>query len=291
MQRLTCSIRKQAIYVDYRKRCSPPYGMSHYHLHSDVELHWLAEGERMFFCNGQAIPLKQHSLLILSPHLIHKMEPASRPVHARYVVNAHLSSLPDEWRELTKPLFAKEFSLLEIPVHQQQQIHSLFNQLLIEYKRPITQESLLYQQVLLCQLLLEAQRQFHSLKEVQTKSSAVFSGPFEIVAHLIEYIEHHFDEALDLNTLASVVHLSPAYTSRIFKQATGQGLTEHLQEVRISQACKRLVKTNEPIFQLARRVGFQSSAHFHRVFKRILDLSPTQYRNKQQRKNGNITKQ
>lgn len=281
MQRLTCSIRKQAIYVDYLKRCSPPYGMSHYHLHSDIELHWLAEGERMFYCNGQAIPLKQHTLLILSPHLIHKMGPTSRPGHARFVVNAHLTSLPKEWLELLKPLFANEFCLLQIPVHQQQQIHALFNQLFNEYNRPVSQESLLYQQLLLCQLLLEAHRQYHTLKAVQTRNYAVFSGPSEIVAHLIEYIEHHFDEVLDLTTLASVVHLSPAYTSRIFKQVTGQGLTEHIQEVRISQACKRLVQTNEPIFQLARRVGFQSSAHFNRVFKRILDLSPTQYRNKQ----------
>ncbi len=65
---------------------------------------------------------------------------------------------------------------------------------------------------------------------------------------------------------------------RRFKAATGRTLIEHVQDLRIEEA-KRLLETGtKPAEEVSAEVGYEESAFFRRLFKRLTGVTPGQYR-------------
>ncbi|MCR1289609.1 AraC family transcriptional regulator [Shouchella clausii] len=285
MDRLAISVRSRSIYVHYNCKIKPPFDMNHYHLHNDFEFHWLEEGERLFMSKNGSILLKKHTLLIISPHFIHRMKAAPVPEHARYVVNFQPAVLSNELKKLAKPLLSPAFTVLQIPQKRADEFNQLFMQLLKEYNSPATKDSLLYQQSLLSQLLIESKRALDFTLHMEQQPLPALSEQTRVASQLIQHIERHYQERLDLNRLASHVHLSPSYVSRLFKHVTGTRLSEYIQKVRIAEACKLLEESSLPVKIVCQRAGFASLEHFHRVFKRIMAVSPIQYRHSYLHKN------
>lgn len=100
----------------------------------------------------------------------------------------------------------------------------------------------------------------------------------QIVQTLHQYILDHLAEDLTLTTLAAQVYLNPVYLSRAYRQATGQKLSEYVLECRIKEAKKLLKSRDHKINEIAFAVGFDSAAHFSRVFKKQTSLTPLEYR-------------
>ncbi len=65
---------------------------------------------------------------------------------------------------------------------------------------------------------------------------------------------------------------------RRFKAATGQTLIEHLQSLRVEEAKRLLETTSKPVEDISAEVGYEESAFFRRLFKRLTGVSPGQYR-------------
>ena len=77
-----------------------------------------------------------------------------------------------------------------------------------------------------------------------------------------------------------VTVLSPYYLSRQFRRVTGQSIVDYLNNRRIEAAQKLLETTELSISAIAEQTGFASAAHFRRVFREVMDISPLQYRKK-----------
>jgi len=70
------------------------------------------------------------------------------------------------------------------------------------------------------------------------------------------------------------VNVSAATLSRHFKKATGVGLENYLQALRMEEA-KRLLRTGSlPVSQVAKSCGFKPGSHFARFFRRKMGQSP-----------------
>ena len=104
-----------------------------------------------------------------------------------------------------------------------------------------------------------------------------FSDP---VLELQNFIKENFSDSITLNDAATMVGLSPAYLSRLFSKHTGVHFVEYLNNLRIDQATKLLIKTDWPITRIAMEVGFNSLSYFNQVFKLLQNCSPQQYRKK-----------
>lgn len=86
---------------------------------------------------------------------------------------------------------------------------------------------------------------------------------------------------LSVAGLADAFHVSPSHLSRFFKQQMGVGLLDYIHRCRINEA-KELMK-NDPsirVKEVAERTGFYNVSAFIRVFKKIEDMTPGQYREK-----------
>ena len=93
-----------------------------------------------------------------------------------------------------------------------------------------------------------------------------------------QYIAEHQGEELSLEQVAKSVHTSKFYFCKIFKKGTGINFTDYLSRLRIERAKSLLLNPHLRVTEIAYEAGFQSLTHFNRVFKRILGLSPTRYR-------------
>ncbi len=99
-----------------------------------------------------------------------------------------------------------------------------------------------------------------------------------VIRRAKEYIAQHQSEELSLGQVAKAVNASTFYFCKLFKKYTGLHFTDYVSRVRIEKSKNLLLNPNLRVSEIAYEAGFQSLTHFNRVFKRILGLSPTEYR-------------
>ena len=94
----------------------------------------------------------------------------------------------------------------------------------------------------------------------------------------MDYIHDHIQESLDLRSIARAAGLSEFHFARLFKAATGRTPFQFVTRTRMERAKQLLRKTRIPIFEIARRVGYQKPSHFSARFRIICGCRPDAYR-------------
>jgi AraC-like DNA-binding protein len=94
----------------------------------------------------------------------------------------------------------------------------------------------------------------------------------------------HFREPISLAQVASLTNHSPAAFCRYFKTRTRKSYFEYLTEIRIAYACERLMEGNLDVTQVCFASGFNNLSNFHRQFKKVMSLTPSEYRHRSLRK-------
>ncbi|MGZ7442216.1 response regulator [Paenibacillus sp. TH7-28] len=90
-------------------------------------------------------------------------------------------------------------------------------------------------------------------------------------------IEQHRTD-LKASEVASWLKITPSYFSYIFKQSTGKGFTEYMNEMRIEHAKALLATTHDKVFEIADKVGYKEYKYFVSVFKSYTGMTPKEYR-------------
>ncbi len=93
-----------------------------------------------------------------------------------------------------------------------------------------------------------------------------------------EYIENHYAENIDLNTVANEAGFNPAYFSSLFKKETGINFKEYLLQKRIETAKELLVSGNDTIILISERVGYKDVRYFSKIFSKTVGIKPNMYR-------------
>jgi AraC family transcriptional regulator len=96
---------------------------------------------------------------------------------------------------------------------------------------------------------------------------------------VLEYIEEHLDAAPTLAEIAAVVALNPYHFARQFKAATGLPPHQYVITRRVEHA-KHLLRagTALSLAEIAVRAGFYDQSQFSRHFKRLVGVTPSQFR-------------
>jgi len=96
---------------------------------------------------------------------------------------------------------------------------------------------------------------------------------------VVDYIDRHLAEPLDLGTLAEVAHFSPWHFHRVFQGAMGETLADCVRRMRLEAAARRLLsEPPEPALAIAVETGFASAEVFSRGFRAHFGMTPTQWR-------------
>lgn len=100
-----------------------------------------------------------------------------------------------------------------------------------------------------------------------------------LVADMLKYLDDNYMDAnVCLASAARQFHLSEVYLSQFFKEQTGENFSVHLEQIRMQKALALLQTNRYSIKEIAEKTGYNSSNTFCRAFKRIHQVSATQYR-------------
>ena len=91
------------------------------------------------------------------------------------------------------------------------------------------------------------------------------------------YIEAHYAADVSLDQLAQVGGLSPFHLLRVFRNEVGLPPHAYATHVRITRA-KQMLTAGLPIVDVAAATGHVDQSHLNRHFKRLIGVTPGQYR-------------
>lgn len=99
------------------------------------------------------------------------------------------------------------------------------------------------------------------------------------VQKVITYLEGHYADDLHLEELQENLHASKYYLSKLFKDVTGVTIFDYLYQRRINQAkIEFVLNPTATVTDVCFRVGFKHLAHFSRMFKKQVGVTPEQFK-------------
>ncbi len=108
----------------------------------------------------------------------------------------------------------------------------------------------------------------------------ISSGNFE---KILSYCINHYREKITLKILSDKLHLSAQRISHIFNENMSITIPQYVNFLRISEACRLLAETDDPISKIFSEVGFESPQTFSRAFYQVMKMNPKQFREGQEK--------
>jgi two-component system response regulator YesN len=101
----------------------------------------------------------------------------------------------------------------------------------------------------------------------------------DVIKHIQWYVEQNLAGELSLTRIGEVVGHNPYYLSKLYKQITGEGLSDYIMFVRLKRAKELLTQNVLKINDISISVGFLSEQSFYRFFKKAAGITPQEYKN------------
>jgi len=110
----------------------------------------------------------------------------------------------------------------------------------------------------------------------------------EKIFGILQYISEHFRENITVEQASTFVGYDRSYFCKQFFNATGMTFHRYLNHYRISKACHLLTDARLPLSAVAEKSGFSCQKNLSRIFRDMLGLTPTQYRNLPQEEKNHL---
>ncbi|MFC0214923.1 response regulator [Paenibacillus chartarius] len=121
-----------------------------------------------------------------------------------------------------------------------------------------------------------AYRVLHQLKqdaEQETRNSRQ-----SLINDIRSFIETNLASDVSLQSIADHVYLHPVYVSKIYKLETGENLSDYMNRIRMDKAEHMLKHSQEKIYEIAAKLGYQRPHSFNHAFKKQYGMTPQEYR-------------
>ncbi len=256
------------------------------HEHPMYELHWMIEGDMKMIVEGKIYNQKKGDLLFIRPGIIHSCKSACPHGFTYFCVHFSVADLA----------FSKELERYQSACYEA-------SSPLVKELTPLLTD--------LCNLATENRSRSLST----AKSMKVYVAVFELLGTLVEQLSqtdnvvltkkellagriaeniessirslHHGQkedsERKFVQDIAESLKLSPSQVNRIFQQVYGKAPRKYMSEILLSEAQRLLLQTDLSIDHIAMILGYKTSAHFSRQFKRWTAMTPSECRSSAER--------
>ena len=123
----------------------------------------------------------------------------------------------------------------------------------------------------------------------EKKKSSIFPTKENMENHLVssmkQFIESKTNEVFYINELCQEIGYSKSFLCKLFHEQTGESIAAYATKVKIKAARRLIREGNLNFAQISEELAFESPQYFCRVFKRVMDMTPTEYKASLQFKN------
>ncbi len=116
------------------------------------------------------------------------------------------------------------------------------------------------------------------VRNVQVQLASKHKTKRTLLLKALDYIEENYNQGITVSDIADNLYVSGVYLSQIFNNELHMSVIQYLIRFRIARAKILLEETDELIYSIAEKVGFRDARHFSKTFKRIVGVTPVEYR-------------
>lgn len=252
----------------------------HWHLHPEVELTCIREGQGVLHAGGSVAPFAAGDICLLGSDLPHAYGSDPRERNgARWTV---LHFLPSLWGEAfwKMPRNRSIRELLQLSRRglcfsgpPAQRCARLLHSLEEQNSRGAGMST--WMEILEC---LAACRDPRILN--QKDCSELNAAPVDPrLRQVLQWIDDNVGyDTITQTDAAGLVRMSASAFCRFFRRHTGKAFRDYVNEVRVARACSYLTHSDASISEIAFRSGYGNLSNFNRRFRRIVGRTPGEYR-------------
>ena len=260
---------------------------ANYHIHSEIEMIYVASGEMIFDINDEQIRVKSGSVLFIKGNTIHACHVSSKEVETETCLLQFSpeiifgTNLFTDYKYLTNFISSNEAGYEIIDAYATSSFES-FGEIMVEIIKEFLAKNIAYEITIKAYIyklisLLYRKNILHPENDMLSNKKIELLEKLEPVFRLVET---NYVNNLTVEMAAEEMFLNYHYFCRLFKEATGKTFKEYLNFVRISIAEKLLIKSDKNLLELINQCGFSSLAYFNRVFKEHKGINPSEFRKK-----------
>lgn len=256
------------------------------HKHDYLEMIYVYSGAIRQTIGESQVEVKAGEIIILDLNVSHSIEPAMEGDIATNIVIKKeffdwivMSQLADNdiiSDFIVKTLYDKKIykSYLHFHATDNQKVQNLMKSLLCEFYDPsFCTETVIksYMMLIFTELLRMHKKSLSKISEQRFNTA--------IETEITRYLREEYKD-VSIKKIAEHFNFNPDYLGKIIKQTTGKTFTELLQDIRMNQACLLLEKSDYPISEIIKEIGYSNKSYFYKIFKRHFTLTPDEYRTK-----------
>ena len=113
---------------------------------------------------------------------------------------------------------------------------------------------------------------------VAMKGPAERLWPYAELDTVVRHIREHIDRPISVSELAQLASLSVSALERKFKKHLRVTPMQYIKRLRISFASQALIQTDLSINEIAHRYGFCDHSYMSKEFRRVVGMTPREYR-------------
>lgn len=255
------------------------------HFHPEYELNFIRNGQGSIRITGDhESVIKATELVLVGPNLVHGWQQGTcdtgniHEITIQFQQNLYDASLLS--RNVMKPIRDMLLRSVRGISFSGETIAQLESRILVLSKKSgfdafIELTNLLFD--------LASSRNQQILAEQLPKNGDAAMNPK--IQLLYDFIRLRFGERILLEEAAAHLNMTVISFSRLVKAATGKTFVGFLNDYRIGRASRGLTETDKTISEIAYTCGFNNLAHFNRLFRKLRNSTPTEFRKKNLREN------
>ena len=248
-----------------------------HHCHNYM-LTYVREGKATIKVEGRKYNLSSGDIIILNPSELFQTTTDNAIYHERIslsVSEAMFATFPDTCNTLFAPFYNRKKGVGNfIPAEKAQScgIKSCLDEILLQLQSDTSATPLLAF-CKIVELLNILNRECKT--DIENDNPAVSLNP--LISEVLKYLNLHYQEDLNIASVAEVFHINKYHLSHLFKEHMGMSLWSYVTFRRI-QLFNELIRHNDSVENTCYLVGFKNYSNFFRLYKKYMKTTPTQYK-------------
>ena len=244
------------------------------HHHPFTEIFFITNGQGVFQIGDELVSVKESDLIIINPNCSHTEKSTNLSNPLEYIVfginNLAIASSSNNLEDGNDIL--NSYKIINFKTKKNELLYYL-NTLM----RELEEKNVNYE--LACKSILTL---FLIYVMRNTSSDIFITENLEKVnvecMKIKNYIDSHYSENITLDFLSNLTYVNKFHLVHLFTKEMNISPINYLINKRIDESKNLLSTTNYSIRDISSIVGFSNSSYFSQMFKKIVGVSPKEYR-------------
>lgn len=235
------------------------------HFHEHYVIGFIESGKRHLTCKNNDYIIEPNDLMIFNPHDNHTCEQIDNRTLDYRCLNINEDIMKKIMSEITGKEYLPKFFQNVIFHSEQVPLLREIHQMIMEERKDFEKEEKL---LFLMKVLV------HKFAE-QVKDEVLDND--DTIKDICDFIEKNYYKSITLDELSEISKMNKYGMIRKFTKLKGVTPYQYLQAVRINKA-KEFLENGEEVIDVAIKTGFTDQSHFTNFFKKLIGLTPGQYK-------------